>query len=98
MKNKITKEYILTFLKNNKSLFRQKYKISKIGLFGSYSRDEAREDSDIDIIVEMPSSFDLYYDFKEFLEEKLQKKIDLGYEKDIRPFIRHAIAKDIIYV
>ena len=94
----MTKEYILEFLRANKELFREKYNVTKIGLFGSYARNEAKEESDIDLIVQMPSTFDLYYDFKEFLEEKFQKRIDLGYEKSIRPFIKQSIQKDIIYV
>lgn len=94
----MTKEYILDFLKAHKEEFKTKYQVDSIGLFGSYSRDEAKEESDIDLIVQMPSTFDLYYDFKEFLEEKFQKQIDLGYETSIRPFIKQSIQKDIIYV
>ncbi len=94
----MTKEYILDFLRENRELLEQKYSVTKIGLFGSYSRGEANENSDIDLLVEMPSSFDLYYDFKEFLEEKLDKKIDVGFEKSLRPFIKKSITKDIIYV
>ncbi len=94
----MTKEYILEFLRENKELLKENYNVTKIGLFGSYSRDEAQENSDIDLLVEMPSSFDTYYDFKEFLEEKLNKKIDLGYEKSLRPFIKKSIIEDIIYV
>ncbi|WP_297484706.1 nucleotidyltransferase family protein [Sulfurimonas sp.] len=94
----MTKEYILEFLRENKELLKENYNVTKIGLFGSYSRDEAQENSDIDLLVEMPSSFDTYYDFKEFLEEKFNKKIDLGYEKSLRPFIKKSIIEDIIYV
>ena len=94
----MTKEYILEFLRENKQLLKENYNVTKIGLFGSYSRDEAHEDSDIDFLVEMPSSFDTYYDFKEFLEVKFNKKIDLGYAKSLRPFIKKSIIEDIIYV
>ncbi len=94
----MTREDILEFLKKNKKLLQERYKISKIGLFGSYSRNEAKENSDIDLLVDMPSSFDLYYDFKEFLEKHFDKKIDIGFENRLRPFIKQSISKDIIYV
>lgn len=94
---KLTKEMILAFLTEHKQEFKEKYSVEKIGLFGSYARDEANENSDIDIIVKMPSSFDAYYDFKEFLETSLQKRVDLGMEKTIRSFIANDIKKDIIY-
>ena len=51
----MTKKEILTFLRNNKALLAQNYGVISIGLFGSYARDEARADSDIDITVEMES-------------------------------------------
>jgi len=94
----VTKEYILDFLKAHKEEFKQKYQVESIGLFGSYARDEAKENSDIDILVEMPSKFDLYYDFKEYLEDMFKKNVDLGMKKSIRPFIRNSIQEDLIYV
>ena len=94
----MTKEEILNFLANNKKLFQERFFVKKIGLFGSYARNEAGERSDIDIIVDMPSSFDLYFDLKEFLEKKFNKKIDIGFEKNMRPFIKKSISEDIIYV
>lgn len=94
----VTKEYILDFLKEHKEEFKSKYQVDSIGLFGSYARDEAKENSDIDILVEMPSKFDLYYDFKEYLEDIFEKNIDLGMKKSIRPLIALSIKKDLIYV
>ena len=94
----MTKEYILNFLKTNKQLLNDKYNVTKIGLFGSYATDQATDFSDIDLVVSMPSEFDLYYDLKEFLEAQFKKNFDLGMEKSIRPFIKESIKKDIIYV
>lgn len=92
------KDEILNFLKENKTILEKNYKVTKIGLFGSYAKNENREDSDIDIIVQMPSSFDLYYSLKEFLEDNLKSSIDLGLEKNIRKLIKKEIEKEIIYV
>ena len=52
----MTKTTILEFLQSNKQKLAQDYGVTKIGLFGSYARDEAKEDSDIDIAVEMESN------------------------------------------
>ena len=94
----LTRESILNFLKTHKQEFKEKYAVEKIGLFGSYAKNEANENSDIDIIVKMPSSFDIYYDFKEYLEATFEKKVDLGLEKSIRSFVANEIKKDVIYV
>jgi len=49
----MTKEEILEKLKQEKPYLQEKYGVEKIGLFGSYSRDEATPESDIDIYVEL---------------------------------------------
>jgi len=95
MKNK---HEIINFLKENKSLLKQKYNVTRIGLFGSYATGEQTVLSDIDIIVSMPSNFDNYYELKEFLESNLNHKIDLGLEKNIRELIKENIQREVIYV
>ena len=91
------KQEILNFLSNNKSLLKQKYNVTRIGLFGSYASGKQTDDSDIDIIVSMPSSFDNYYDLKDFLESNLNHRIDLGLEKNMRELIRESVEKEVIY-
>ena len=94
----MVKEAILAFLKNRKEYLAQKYGVRKIGLFGSYIRDEATSESDVDIIVDMPSSFDNYFDLKYYLEEHLKVKVDLVKEKNIRAFIKDRIQQELQYV
>ena len=94
----MTKEYILNFLKTNKQLLNEKYNVTKIGLFGSYANDEANENSDIDILVEMPPSFDNFFDLKYFLEDAFKKTVDLGKEKNLRLLVKKHIQNEIIYV
>lgn len=76
--------------------------VSKAFLFGSYSRDEAEENSDVDILVELDYSKHIGLGFikmKLDLEEKLHKKIDLvssnAISKHILPFINND--KKLIY-
>jgi predicted nucleotidyltransferase len=92
------KEEILNFLANNKEYLQQHFRVSSIGLFGSFAKDLQTNKSDIDIIVDMPSSFDLYYDLKDYLEKNLKRKIDLGLKNKIRAYIQEKIEKEIIYV
>ena len=94
----VNKHSILSFLLEHKSLLKSRYKVAKIGLFGSYVNHKETQESDIDIVVDMPSNFDLYYDLKEFLEKSFQKKIDLGLEKNMRSLIKEQVEKEVIYV
>jgi len=69
-----------------------------IGLFGSYVRSEQKEGSDLDILVrfnEGASLFD-YIGLADFLEEKLQLKVDVVSERAVRPELRDQILKEVI--
>jgi len=59
----MTKEYIVNYLKSVKSKYAQEGLMIK-ALFGSYSRDEADESSDIDILVEATPEFASHYGFQ----------------------------------
>ncbi|MCF6309439.1 MAG: nucleotidyltransferase domain-containing protein [Sulfurimonas sp.] len=94
----MTKYDVLNYLKEHYQEFKTKYDVEKIGLFGSYARDEATDDSDIDIFVKMkPSMFDMIA-IKEQIEEDLHKKVDIIREhKNIKPFFLEMINRDLIY-
>jgi len=94
----VTRDEILQTLQELKPVLVEKFGVKKIGLFGSYATNEHTDTSDVDLLVDMPSEFDRYYDLKDLLEQALQKEIDLGLEKSIRRFIKHKIEKEIIYV
>ncbi len=96
----MTKNEIITFLKNQKSFLQLNYGVLKIGLFGSYARDEQVSSSDIDIAVELKkeNKADNYFRLLHFLEDNLSEKIDLGIESKLKESIKKYIDKDIIYV
>ena len=98
MSKQIDKTNILNYLKEHYSEFKNKYNVEKIGLFGSYARDEATENSDIDIFVKMkPSLFDMVA-IKEQIENDLNRKVDIIREhKNIKPIFLKMIQKDLIY-
>ena len=99
MSKPIDKLNIFNYLKEHYSEFKSKYNVEQIGLFGSYARDEATENSDIDIFVKMkPSLFDMVA-IKEQIENDLNKKVDIIREhKNIKPIFLKMIQKDLIYV
>ena len=95
----ITKNDILLKLKELKPTLHKEFAVKEIGLFGSYAKDEAKEDSDIDIFVNMQATFDNVMHLKFNLEESLHKKVDLiTKHKHMKPFLFEMITKDIIYV
>lgn len=77
----------------------KKYNVSNIGLFGSVVRDDFDKESDIDIIVEFDKQIGIeFIDLANFLEDKLQHKIDLVSRKGIKDKYFKQIENDIVYV
>lgn len=91
---------IIDYLKKHKDEFEKKYNISKLALFGSYSRGENRKESDIDIAIETElSDYFLLYDFKEELEKHFRTKVDVVRIRDrMNTSLQRRIMKDGIYV
>lgn len=96
----MTKDEILSFLRAHKQEMAEKFGVVRIGLFGSYVRDAARADSDIDIAVAfLPERKSLknFLGCKRYLEAHLGKSVDLGIESTLKPMIRASVTKAIQY-
>ena len=90
---------VLDILKKHETEIKEKFGVSKIGLFGSSAREEQNEPSDIDILVEFEEpSFDHFMELSFFLEELLGKPVDLVTTNGISPYIEPAIKKEVIWV
>ena len=95
----MTREQIIDFLRQHKQEMHETFGVTKIGLFGSYVRGTASEDSDIDIAVELAGDrlFRKFFALELFLKSNLQKNIDLGIESTLKPIVRERVAKEILY-
>lgn len=71
--------------------------VKRIGLFGSASRDEAAESSDLDFLVDLePATFDNYMDLKFLLEDLFGCKVDLVLRDTIKPQLRETILEEAV--
>ncbi|MXY99365.1 nucleotidyltransferase family protein [Candidatus Poribacteria bacterium] len=92
----LTKSAIKQTLLSHQNTLR-KYGVKRFGFFGSYVKDTAHSESDIDLLVELEEvSFDRYMDLRIFLEDLFQKKIDLVISDSLKPRLRPRIEKEII--
>lgn len=92
---------IIMFLQSHKDEMARLFGVVSIGLFGSYARGEAREDSDIDIAIEILSEKKTLSNFlgaRRYLEQHFGKTVDLGIESSLKPLAREMVARDIIHV
>ncbi|MGA7827529.1 MAG: nucleotidyltransferase family protein [Geobacteraceae bacterium] len=95
------KNEIIMFLQAHKDEMAQRFGVVSIGLFGSYARGEAREDSDIDIAIELrpeKKSLSNFFGIRRYLEQQFGKTVDLGIESTLKPLVREIVAKEIIHV
>jgi len=90
---------IETKLKSLKPILSEKYFVSKIGYFGSFSRNEQHENSDIDILVSLskPLGWE-FFDLQYLLEKELHLKVDLVSDKALKEQLKSTILKRVKYV
>ncbi len=93
---------ILKYLKQVQEKYREIYGIRFIGLFGSYARDEATKQSDIDILYTIDEGKKLsifnYFSITRDLERIFKKRVDLVRSDAIKPKLKKYIDRDIQYV
>jgi uncharacterized protein len=91
---------IRRLLKEHKEEVRRKYRVVKIGVFGSYVRGEQKERSDIDILVSFSGIPDVfkYIELEEYLKRLLRRNVDLVRKEAIRPELKKRILKEAVYV
>lgn len=93
---------ILDFITDNKTLLLKRFHVTRIGLFGSYARQEQSENSDIDLIVEFEENtqnlYDLKIEIRKFFKEKFGLNVDICREKYIKPHYKRRILNEAIYV
>lgn len=84
---------LLSQLRELKPTILADYKAKDIGLFGSFVCGEQSEDSDIDVLVEFEEGADLFdlVGLGQYLEEILQRKVDVVPKRAIRPELRESI-------
>ena len=94
------KKDIIKILKNYKKEFANQYNIMTIGIFGSVARDEAGDDSDVDIVVSISEpDFFILAGIKDDLEDRLNKSVDIvSYKDSMNPFLKMRIDSEAVYV
>ncbi|MDE5711129.1 nucleotidyltransferase family protein [Bacteroides sp.] len=95
-----TTDEIIAILRKFKDEFGEKYGIEKLGLFGSAVRGEQKEDSDVDVCVQLQTpDYFTRMEIKEFLEQRLEVKVDVvSLSAMMRTLFRNHIEKDAIYI
>lgn len=96
------KKEILDFIRREKENLLRRYHLTKIGLFGSYARDEQEAGSDIDLIVEFEPGTENLYEIKEEIRKvfrgQFHSEVDVCREKYLKPYYKERILEDVIFI
>lgn len=95
----VDKNHISSLLLANKDNLISKYHLKSIGIFGSFTREDFTDDSDIDILIDYEQPLGIeFIDLADELERILNRKVDLVSKKGIKPKYLEEIQKDLLYV
>jgi uncharacterized protein len=100
----LERQDIISYLSENKQLFRERYFVDKIGLIGSYARDDYDQNSDVDLVVYfLPEAINnriyrLYIGLQEKISSQLNKQVNIIANGKVLPAFKEVIEKEIIYV
>src|SRR3972149_4265435 len=90
-------DVISRIIANRRAL--KRYGVKSLALFGSTARNKMRKGSDIDILVQFDqSTWANYVGLKFYLEDLLEREVDLVTPKALKPATKPSIEKDLLYV
>jgi len=94
------REEAIATLRGYLPALRRDFGVRRIALFGSTARDEAREDSDLDILVDFETgpTFLSFMGLRAFLEDHLGRKIDLVTPDALKPRMRPVVEREAVDV
>lgn len=96
----MNRDEVLNVLRAHKATLAQRFGVTELALFGSFARDQATDDSDVDILVRFdnPATSDAYFGTQFYLEDLLSHLVDLVTDKALRTEIRPYVEWEIVNV
>ena len=93
---------IKEILKKHEKELKEKYGIKEFGIFGSYLRGEAKEESDLDILVEFKPDAKIslleFVELENYLSDLPGVKVDLAEKSALKPRIGKRILSEVVYL
>ncbi|MBI4712289.1 MAG: nucleotidyltransferase family protein [Planctomycetes bacterium] len=87
-------------LKRHENEIKSRYRIKKIGIFGSYANNRQKKNSDLDVLVDIEEPVSLLglVGIENYISGLLGVKVDLVPREDIRSELKQSILKKVIYI
>jgi predicted nucleotidyltransferase len=97
----LSSDDIIRSLTENRSYLRKQFHCAEIGLFGSFSRNEQTDKSDIDILVVFeegtPNLYEVERELREYLKKCFNREVDICSKKWLKPVFKPLVLNEAIY-
>lgn len=96
----MNRDNVLNVLRAHKATLARRFGVTELALFGSFARDQATDDSDVDILVrfDVPPNWQRYFGAQGYLEDLLGRPVDLATNQELRVEIRPYVEREVIDV
>ena len=96
----MNRDDVLNLLRAHKSTLAQRFGVNGLALYGSFARDQAAADSDVDILVQFAASpgWQRYFGAQAYLEDLLGRPVDMATRQELRAEVRPHVEREVIDV
>ena len=97
----LNRKDVIKVLKRNKDMFQDKYGVTAMYLYGSFSKDNASDSSDVELLVKVPRKYKKYKNYREMkylLQDIFKREVDLVYWDSLNPVIKEEIKTETIEI
>ena len=94
------REEVLGLLRVHKETLAQRFGVVEVKLYGSFARDQAVADSDVDVLVrfDAPPDWRRYFGTHAYLEDMLGRPVDMAIDQELRAEIRSYVERELVDV
>ena len=91
---------LLDLLREHGATLVQRFGVAELSLLGSFAREQATGDSDIDLLVQFdgPATSKQYFGMQFYIEDLLGRRVDLVTENALRAKLRPYVERDLVNV
>lgn len=95
-----TQAEVLQVLTQQKAFLLETYRLTRLGIFGSYARGEQTDESDIDVLVDYEKAPTLWrlIELRDYLSELFAIKVDVVTRNGLKARIRERVLAEVIYL
>ena len=96
----MNRDEVLDALRQHKQVLRDRFDVTGLALYGSFARNQATSESDVDILVRFdgPATSSSYFGTQFYIEDLLGRRVDLVTDKALRPELRPFVEQEALDV